>query len=75
MAIKYKCLECNIVLSGEGASRHFAGHERVWRRREVSNGFLPRQAHEDPDDGIVQVAGRSGRLGAAALRLSLSARR
>ena len=21
MAIKYKCLECNIVLSGEGASR------------------------------------------------------
>gem|GEM_PF-386745 len=23
MAIKYKCLECNIVLSGEGASRHY----------------------------------------------------
>lgn len=23
MAIKYKCIECNIVLSGEGASRHY----------------------------------------------------
>ena len=23
MAIKYKCLICNIVLSGEGASRHY----------------------------------------------------
>jgi len=23
MAIKYKCINCNIVLSGEGASRHY----------------------------------------------------
>lgn len=23
MAIRYKCVNCNIVLSGEGASRHY----------------------------------------------------
>ncbi|MGI0033556.1 MAG: hypothetical protein ACRD97_09855 [Nitrososphaeraceae archaeon] len=23
MAIRYKCINCNIVLSGEGASRHY----------------------------------------------------
>lgn len=23
MAIRYKCVHCNIVLSGEGASRHY----------------------------------------------------
>jgi hypothetical protein len=57
----------------QGTARRLAGHQRLRRRRQVPHRLLGRQAGEDAPPRTGESAGRTGRLGAPALRLSLSA--
>ena len=63
----------------EGAARDLAGHQRLWRGRPLSHRLLAGPAAEDAHDGARCRARRDGagegRVGAAALRLPVSARR
>ncbi len=63
----------------EGTAGDFAGHERVRRRREIPHRFLERQADQDAHDGPRRRARRTRRavrrVGAPALRVSVSERR
>ena len=63
----------------QGAARHQPGHQRLRRRRPLSHRLLGRPAGQDAAALAVRAAGRDRgaprRLGAAALRLSVPARR
>ena len=59
----------------QGTAGHLAGHQRLRRGRQVPDRLLAGPAGEDEDGRAREGAGRNGRLGAAALRLSVSARR
>ena len=73
--------EAERLLQGrrQGTARHLAGHERLRRRRQVPHGILAGPTGEDADDRSRGRARRTRpgarRVGASALRLSLSARR
>ena len=57
----------------QGTADHFAGHQRLWRGREIPHRFLARQAAQDPHDRAGARSGGTWRLGAVALRLPVSA--
>ena len=63
----------------QGAARHQPGHQRLRRRCALSHRLLERPAGQDPAAGALRAAGRdrraARRVGPAALRLSVSARR
>ena len=57
-----------------GTAGDLAGHQRLRRRREIRRARLARQVVPDADEGAVRRPGRTRRVDAPALRLSVSAR-